>query len=78
MPVISVGLLELYTTNHLQLADKMDKIKSKLAKPIKDWRRRNSVDVGEHEGYDNTPLPRLTWKGFWMGMLVSMGGFVFG
>ncbi|KAL1798135.1 hypothetical protein ACET3X_002172 [Alternaria dauci] len=56
----------------------MDKIKSKLTNPIKDWRRRSSVDVGEHEGYDNTPLPRLTWKGFWMGMLVSMGGFVFG
>ena len=56
----------------------MDKIKSKLTNPIKDWRRRSSVDVGEHEGYDDTPLPRLTWKGFWMGMLVSMGGFVFG
>jgi hypothetical protein len=61
----------------------MEKIKMKLPNPIKDWRRRGSVEqtsryFGEHAGYDNTPLPRLTWKGFWMGMLVSMGGFVFG
>jgi hypothetical protein len=57
----------------------MEKIKSKFTNPIKDLRRRTSVDVGEQrEGYDNSPLPRLTWKGFWMGMLVSMGGFVFG
>lgn len=59
----------------------MDKIK--MANPVKMWRRRASVEhtsrwVGNHEGYDNTPLPVLTWKGFWMGILVSMGGFVFG
>lgn len=50
----------------------------KFSNPIGEWRRRNSVEhssrwVGEHAGYDNTPLPRLTWKGFWMGILVSMG-----
>ena len=61
----------------------MDKIKEKLSNPIKDWRRRSSVVdtsgwVGEHDGYDSRPLPRLTRKGFWMGILVSMGGFVFG
>lgn len=61
----------------------MNKIKEKLSNPIKDWRRRSSVVdtsgwVGEHDGYDNRPLPRLTRKGFWMGILVSMGGFVFG
>ncbi|KAA8621645.1 siderophore iron transporter mirC [Pyrenophora tritici-repentis] len=61
----------------------MDKIKSTFANPVEKWRRRNSVEhtnrwVGEHDGYDNRPLPRLTWKGFWMGILVSMGGFVFG
>lgn len=55
----------------------------KLPNPIRDWRRKSSVEqtsqnVGEHAGYDSTPLPRLTWKSFWMGMLVSMGGFVFG
>ncbi|KAI8943257.1 hypothetical protein NX059_001279 [Plenodomus lindquistii] len=57
--------------------------KIKMTNPVTEWRRRSSVEhtsrwVGEHEGYDNTPLPRLTWKGFWMGILVSMGGFVFG
>lgn len=62
----------------------MDKVKSIFAKPAKEWsKRRSSVEntsrwVGEHEGYDTRPLPRLTWKGFWMGILVSMGGFVFG
>jgi len=61
----------------------MDKIKSTFANPVEKWRRRNSVEnttrwVGEHDGYDSRPLPRLTWKGFWMGILVSMGGFVFG
>ncbi|CAO2652095.1 Nn.00g003780.m01.CDS01 [Neocucurbitaria sp. VM-36] len=55
----------------------------KLTNPIRQWRNRGSVEqssrwVGEHEGYDNTPLPRLTWKGFWMAILVSMGGFIFG
>ena len=61
----------------------MDKIKSIFKKPAEEFRRRSSVEhtsrwVGEHEGYDTRPLPRLTWKGFWMGILVSMGGFVFG
>ncbi|KAF2122876.1 MFS monosaccharide transporter-like protein [Lophiotrema nucula] len=51
--------------------------------PIKDWRRRNSVEhtsrwVGQHEGFDTTPLPRLTWASISMGILVSMGGFIFG
>jgi SP family sugar:H+ symporter-like MFS transporter len=50
----------------------------KLTTPITKWRRRNPVEqssryVGEHAGYDTTPLPRLTWKGFSMGILVSMG-----
>ncbi|KAF1849252.1 siderophore iron transporter mirC [Cucurbitaria berberidis CBS 394.84] len=56
----------------------------KLSNPIH-WRRSEASEpehtsswVGKHEGYDNTPLPRLTWKGFWMGILVSMGGFIFG
>ncbi|KAI4669027.1 uncharacterized protein J4E79_001069 [Alternaria viburni] len=49
----------------------MDKIKMKLPNPIRDWQRRSSVEqtsqnVDEHAGYDNTPLPRLTWKSFWM------------
>ncbi|KAF2845632.1 siderophore iron transporter mirC [Plenodomus tracheiphilus IPT5] len=57
--------------------------KIKMTNPVEAWRRRSSVEhtsrwVGEHEGFDNTPLPVLTWKGFWMGILVSMGGFVFG
>ncbi|KAF9734901.1 hypothetical protein PMIN01_07804 [Paraphaeosphaeria minitans] len=55
----------------------------KLSNPINNWRRRNSVEqssrwVGQHEGYDTSPLPRLTMVGFSMGILVSMGGFVFG
>ncbi|KAL5371559.1 hypothetical protein DPSP01_014181 [Paraphaeosphaeria sporulosa] len=55
----------------------------KLSKTIDNWRRRSSVEqssrwVGQHEGYDTKPLPRLTWVGFSMGVLVSMGGFVFG
>jgi SP family sugar:H+ symporter-like MFS transporter len=50
----------------------------KLSNPIKNWRRRGSVEqsprsVGQHEGYDTSPLPRLTWVGFSMGILVSMG-----
>ncbi|KAJ9642131.1 hexose transporter hxt5 [Knufia peltigerae] len=27
---------------------------------------------------DYSPLRRVTWESFWMGMLVSMGGFIFG
>ncbi|KAF2740222.1 MFS monosaccharide transporter-like protein [Polyplosphaeria fusca] len=55
----------------------------RLSNPIKEWRRRNSVEntsrwVEQHEGYDTAPLPRLTWAAFGMGILVSMGGFIFG
>ncbi|KAF2026439.1 siderophore iron transporter mirC [Setomelanomma holmii] len=55
----------------------------KITNPLTRWKENHSVEkstrwVGEHEGYDTTPLPRLTWKGFWMGILVSMGGAVFG
>jgi sugar porter (SP) family MFS transporter len=55
----------------------------KITNPITRWKENHSVEkssrwVGEHEGYDTTSLPRLTWKGFWMGILVSMGGAVFG
>ncbi|KAL5119606.1 hexose transporter hxt5 [Pleosporales sp. CAS-2024a] len=39
---------------------------------------RNSQYFGEHPGYDTTPLPRLTRKGLGMGILVSMGGGIFG
>jgi hypothetical protein len=61
----------------------MEKVKERVVNPIKSWRRKGEVEkssrwVGEHAGYDNTPLPRLTTAGFWMGILVSMGGFVFG
>jgi len=52
----------------------------KITNPLNKWResRRASVEpssryAGEHAGYDTTPLPRLTWKGFSMGVLVSMG-----
>lgn len=50
----------------------------KFSNPIADWRRRNSVEhtsrwVGQHEGFDTTPLPRLTMVSFSMGILVSMG-----
>jgi hypothetical protein len=50
----------------------------KITNPITRWKENHSVEkssrwVGEHEGYDTTSLPRLTWKGFWMGILVSMG-----
>lgn len=31
----------------------MDEIKSKLSDPIKDWRRRSSLHVGEHGAYDD-------------------------
>lgn len=27
---------------------------------------------------DYSPLRRVTWSAFWMGMLISMGGFIFG
>ncbi|KAH7132150.1 MFS monosaccharide transporter-like protein [Dendryphion nanum] len=54
-----------------------------FSNPIAKWRRRNSVEhssrwVGHHEGYDTTPLPRLTMVTFSMGILISMGGFIFG
>ncbi|KAJ4376036.1 hexose transporter hxt5 [Neocucurbitaria cava] len=55
----------------------------KLTNPLRQWRNKDPDEqrsqwVGEHAVYDNSPLPRLTWKGFWMGILVSMGGFIFG
>ena len=31
-----------------------------------------------HAGYDDFPIPRLTLASFSMGVLVSMGGFIFG
>ncbi|KAJ5058512.1 siderophore iron transporter mirC [Bipolaris maydis] len=57
----------------------MNKIKEKIkgltsSGPLE----KSSRWVGEHAGYDNTPLPRLTRAGLGMGVLVSMGGFVFG
>ncbi|KAK5719284.1 hexose transporter hxt5 [Elasticomyces elasticus] len=33
---------------------------------------------GDYDSYDHSPLPWLTWNGFFMGVLVSMGGFIFG
>lgn len=29
-------------------------------------------------GLDYSPLKRVTWESFWMGILVSMGGLIFG
>ncbi|KAF2005633.1 MFS monosaccharide transporter-like protein [Amniculicola lignicola CBS 123094] len=56
----------------------------KLSNPVADWKRRRESEektskwTGEHPGYDTTPLKRLTMATFWMGILISMGGFVFG
>jgi sugar porter (SP) family MFS transporter len=36
------------------------------------------VDGVHADGYDHSRLPWLTWRGFFMGILVSMGGFIFG
>jgi MFS transporter, SP family, sugar:H+ symporter len=36
------------------------------------------VDGVHNDGYDHSKLPWLTWRGFFMGILVSMGGFIFG
>lgn len=44
----------------------------------------NSDSDGEHPPekmhgtYDDSPIPRLTFASFIMGVLVSMGGFIFG
>jgi len=32
----------------------------------------------DHTNLDESPIPRLTWASFFMGVLVSMGGFIFG
>ena len=32
----------------------------------------------KHPGYDDSPVPRITWASLTMGVLVSMGGFIFG
>lgn len=59
----------------------------KISNPLTGWKARhntaldrngNAPEIQKHEGYDDTPLPRLTWASFSMGVLVSMGGFVFG
>ncbi|KAF2502458.1 MFS monosaccharide transporter-like protein [Lophium mytilinum] len=59
----------------------------KISNPMTGWKARhnNAVDhngetrhIEKHEGYDDSPLPRLTWASFNMGVLVSMGGFIFG
>lgn len=50
------------------------------------WHRHSTDDHSEkpltveQDGgvYDNSPLPRVTWASFTMGVLVSMGGFIFG
>lgn len=30
----------------------------------------------QSDGFDYSPLPRLTWRSFLMGVLVSMGGLM--
>jgi hypothetical protein len=44
--------------------------------------RRNSIEntstwAGQHEGHASKPLPRLTWVSFSMGILVSMGTYLY-
>jgi len=59
----------------------------KVSNPLAGWKARHNTAVDrngdteqiqKHEGYDDSPLPRLTWASFNMGVLVSMGGFIFG
>ncbi len=39
----------------------------------------NSTDARKSlAGLDYSPLKRVTWASFWMGILISMGGFIFG
>ena len=42
--------------------------------------REHAVDIGgKHASeFDFSPLPRITLQSFYMGILVSMGGFIFG
>ena len=53
----------------------------KLSNPLSSWKARHNAVNGngassssaeKHEGYDDSPLPRLTWTSFSMGILVSM------
>ncbi|KAF2817144.1 MFS monosaccharide transporter-like protein [Mytilinidion resinicola] len=59
----------------------------KVSNPLTSWKARHNTatdhngttqHIEKHEGYDDSPLPRLTWASFNMGILVSMGGFIFG
>lgn len=39
----------------------------------------NSTDARKSlANLDYSPLRRVTWASFWMGLLISMGGFIFG
>jgi SP family sugar:H+ symporter-like MFS transporter len=35
-------------------------------------------DTRSLAGLDYSPLKRVTWESFWMGILISMGGMIFG
>ncbi|KAL9109733.1 MAG: hypothetical protein Q9227_005602 [Pyrenula ochraceoflavens] len=46
-----------------------------------DIKKPSSEDSRERKGleqFDFSPLPRVNWRSFGMGVLVSMGGFIFG
>ena len=50
----------------------------KISNPIAKWRKPASAQhtkgtVVEQEGYGDLKIPRITWKGFVMGVLVSSG-----
>jgi hypothetical protein len=39
----------------------------------------NATDARKSlSGLDYSPLRRVTWASLWMGLLISMGGFIFG
>lgn len=37
-----------------------------------------SVVEKEGDAYDDSPIPYLTWRTFVLGIVASMGGFIFG
>ena len=55
----------------------------KKPQPVADGRLSETSEESSrpdkmHGIYDNSPIPRLTLASFVMGVLVSMGGFIFG
>lgn len=66
------------TSSIMKLLSKFRNGKQEPLPPADNSGRTSGSHEKMHATYDDSPLPRLTMASFTMGVLVSMGGFIFG